>query len=68
MIPQIVEEIYKTGAVNLLDEFMVYEDRELKEESIEAEFRTLLFREGKTEEALKKAEEMIKLDESKPLS
>ena len=27
-----------------------------------------MFREGKTEEALKKAEEMIKLDESKPLS
>ena len=40
----------------------------LKEESIEAEFRTLLFRERKYEEALKKAEEMIKLDESKPLS
>ena len=68
LIPQIVEEIYKTGAVNLLDEFLVYEDRELKEESIEAEFRTLLFRERKYEEALKKAEEMIKLDESKPLS
>ena len=68
LIPQIVEEIYKTGAVNLLDEFLVYEDRELKEESIEAEFRTLLFRERKYEEALKKAEEMIKLDKSKPLS
>ncbi len=68
LIPQIVEEIYKTGAVNLLDEFLVYEDRELKEESIEAEFRTLLFRERKYEEALKKAEEMIKLDENKPLS
>jgi len=66
LIPQVVEEIYEAGEVDLLDEFLVYKDKELKEEAIKIEFK-ILFRERKYEEVLKKADDMIKLDESKLL-
>ncbi|MEA2075479.1 MAG: tetratricopeptide repeat protein [Euryarchaeota archaeon] len=62
LLPQIVEEIYDKGEIRLLDE-LVYGDRELKEEAIRAEFEILLEK-GKYEEVLKKAEEMIKVDEN----
>lgn len=62
LLPQVVKEIYEAGEVKLLDE-LVYGDRELKEEAIRAEFEILLEKK-KYEELLKKAEEMIKSDES----
>jgi tetratricopeptide (TPR) repeat protein len=67
LLPQIVEELYGAGAVKLLDEFLVYEDRELKEEAVIAEFRILLEK-GKYEEALMKTEEMINLNEKNAIA
>jgi tetratricopeptide (TPR) repeat protein len=62
LMPQVVKGFYEAREVKLLDEFMVYEDRELKAEAIKTEFMILL-KDGKYKEGLKKAEEMIKRDE-----
>lgn len=59
-MPQVVREIYEGGKTKLLDK-LIYGDKELKAEYIKAEFG-ILIEKGKTEELLKKAEEMIKLD------
>ncbi len=67
LIPQVVEELYGVGAVKLLNEFLICEGRELKEEAIKAEFRILLEK-GNSEEVLMKAEEMIKLDEKNAIA
>jgi tetratricopeptide (TPR) repeat protein len=61
LLPRVVKEVYEVGKVKLLDEFLVYGDRELKEEAVKAEFRILLEK-GKADELLMKTEEMIKLD------
>jgi hypothetical protein len=62
LVPQVVKGIYDMGKVTLLDE-LIYGDRELKAEAEFAEF-VILAEEGKYEEILKKAEEMIKVDEN----
>ena len=62
LIPQVVKEIYEVGWVKLLDE-LVYGDKELKEEAIRAEFEILLEKE-EYDVVLKKAEEMINVDEN----
>ena len=62
LIPRVVEELYEVGAVKLLGEFMVYEDRGLKEKALRTELEILLDT-GEYKEFLKKAEEMIKDEE-----
>jgi len=62
LVPQVVKEFYEVGEVKLLDE-LVYGDKELKEEAIVTEFGILLGK-GEYEEALKKSEEMIKVEEN----
>jgi hypothetical protein len=62
LIPQVIEEIYEVGKAKLLDE-LIYGDRELKAEASKVELR-FLFEKGNYEEVLKKAEEMIKVEES----
>ena len=62
LLPQVVKEIYEIGEVKLLDE-MVYGDNELKEEAIRAEFR-ILVEKGEYEKVLKKAENVIKVEEN----
>jgi tetratricopeptide (TPR) repeat protein len=62
LMPQVIKEVYEVGKVKLLDE-LVYGDKELKREAIVTEFGILLGK-GEYEEALKKSEEMIKVEEN----
>jgi len=63
LLPRVVKEVYEVGRVKLLDEFLIYGDKELKAEAIVTEFGILLGK-GEYEEALKKSEEMIKVEEN----
>ena len=60
LVPQIVRETYSIGKTALVSE-LVYGDRELMAEAMQAEFM-ILFESGKYEELLEKAEEAIRED------
>ena len=62
LVPQIVRETYSIGKTGLVGE-LVYGDRELMAEAMQAEFM-VLFESGKYEELLEKAEEAIREDKT----
>ncbi len=62
LMPQIVRETYDVGKIALVGD-LVYGDRELKAEAMQAEFM-ILFESGKYEELLEKAKEAIRGDKT----